>query len=47
LIVAQLQRRLGNFDIAEEAVQEGIVIALWTRRRDGLPAKSWQLAARD
>ena len=35
LIVAQLQRRLGNFDIAEEAVQEAIVIALRTWRRDG------------
>ena len=38
LIVAQLQRRLGNFDIAEEAVQEAIVIALRTWRRDGVPA---------
>jgi RNA polymerase sigma factor (sigma-70 family) len=38
LIVAQLQRRLGNFDIAEEAVQEAIVIALGTWRRDGVPA---------
>jgi RNA polymerase sigma factor (sigma-70 family) len=38
LIVAQLQRRLGNFDIAEEAVQEAIIIALRTWRRDGVPA---------
>jgi hypothetical protein len=30
LIVAQLQRRLGNFDVAEEAVQEAIIIALRT-----------------
>ena len=33
LIVAQLQRRLGNFDIAEEAVQA--IVALRTWRRDG------------
>ncbi len=49
LIVAQLQRRLGNFDIAEEAVQEAIVIALRTWRRDGVPANpgGWlSLAAR-
>ena len=49
LIVAQLQRRLGNFDIAEEAVQEAIVIALRTWRRDGIPANpgGWlSLAAR-
>jgi RNA polymerase sigma factor (sigma-70 family) len=49
LIVAQLQRRLGNFDIAEEAVQESIVIALRTWRRDGVPANpgGWlSLAAR-
>jgi predicted RNA polymerase sigma factor len=38
LIVAQLQNRLRNFDIAEEAVQEAIVIALRTWRRDGVPA---------
>ena len=38
LIVAQLQRRLGNFDIAEEAVQEAIIVALRTWRRDGVPA---------
>ena len=43
LIVAQLQRRLGNFDIAEEAVQEAIVIALRTWRRDGY-RPSWRLA---
>jgi RNA polymerase sigma factor (sigma-70 family) len=49
LIVAQLQRRLGNFDIAEEAVQEAIVTALRTWRRDGVPANpgGWlSLAAR-
>lgn len=49
LIVAHLQRRLGNFDIAEEAVQEAIVIALQTWRRDGVPANpgGWlSLAAR-
>src|SRR4029453_17086487 len=49
LIVAQLQGRLGNFDIAEEAVQEAIVIALGTWRRDGVPANpgGWlSLAAR-
>ena len=38
LIVAQLQRRLGNFDVAEEAVQEAILVALRTWRRDGVPA---------
>ena len=37
LIVAQLQRRLGDFDVAEEAVQEAISIALLTWRRDGIP----------
>ncbi len=49
LIVAQLQRRLGNFDVAEEAVQEAIVIALRTWRRDGVPTNpgGWlSLAAR-
>jgi RNA polymerase sigma factor (sigma-70 family) len=49
LIVAQLQRRLGNFDVAEEAVQEAIVIALRIWRRDGVPANpgGWlSLAAR-
>lgn len=49
LIVAQLQHRLSNFDIAEEAVQEAIVIALRTWRRDGVPANpgGWlSLAAR-
>ena len=49
LIVAQLQRRLGNFDIAEEAVQEAIIVALRTWRRDGVPANpgGWlSLAAR-
>ena len=49
LIVVQLQRRLGNFDIAEEAVQEAIVVALRTWRRNGVPANpgGWlSLAAR-
>jgi DNA-directed RNA polymerase specialized sigma24 family protein len=49
LIVAQLQRRLGNFDIAGEAVREAIIIALRTWRRDGAPANpgGWlSLAAR-
>jgi RNA polymerase sigma factor (sigma-70 family) len=49
LIVAQLQRRLGNFDIAEEAVQEAIIVALRTWRRDGVPVNpgGWlSLAAR-
>jgi RNA polymerase sigma factor (sigma-70 family) len=49
LIVAQLQRRLGNFDVAEEAVQEAIIIALRTWRRDGVPTNpgGWlSLAAR-
>ena len=42
LIVAQLQRRLGNFDVAEEAVQEAILVALRTWRRDGVPAMQAQ-----
>ena len=37
LLVAQLHRRLGDFDIAEEAVQEAIAVALRTWRRDGVP----------
>lgn len=37
LIVAALHRRTGNFDIAEEAVQEALVAALQTWRRDGVP----------
>ena len=37
LIVAQLHRRLGDFDVAEEAVQEAITVALRTWRRDGVP----------
>jgi len=36
-IVAALHRRTGNFDIAEEAVQEAVVAALRTWRRDGVP----------
>ena len=38
LIVAQLQRRLGDFDVAEESVQEAISIALLSWRRDGIPS---------
>ena len=37
LIVAQLHRRLGDFDVAEEAVQEAVTVALGTWRRDGVP----------
>lgn len=37
LIVAQLHRRLGDFDVAEEAVQLAITDALRTWRRDGPP----------
>ena len=37
LIVAQLHRRLGDFDVAEEAVQEAVTVALRTWRRDGVP----------
>lgn len=37
LILAQLHRRLGDFDVAEEAVQEAITVALRTWRRDGVP----------
>jgi RNA polymerase sigma-70 factor (ECF subfamily) len=37
LIAASLSRRLGDFDLAEEAVQDAIVTALRTWRRDGVP----------
>jgi RNA polymerase sigma factor (sigma-70 family) len=37
LLVAQLQRRVGDFDVAEEAVQEAVTVALHTWRRDGVP----------
>ena len=37
LIVAQLHRRLGDFDVAEEAVQEAVAVALSAWRRDGVP----------
>jgi RNA polymerase sigma-70 factor (ECF subfamily) len=37
LIVASLNRRLGDFDIAEEAVQEAIGTALRVWRTDGVP----------
>jgi len=48
-IAALLTRRIGDFDIAEEAVQDAIVAALRTWRRDGVPANpgGWlALAAR-
>ncbi|MDQ1483086.1 MAG: polymerase sigma-70 factor, subfamily, partial [Actinomycetota bacterium] len=37
LIVAQLHRRIRDFDVAEEAVQEAVVAALSAWRRDGVP----------
>lgn len=37
LIAAALSRRLGDFDLAEEAVQDAIVAALRSWRRDGVP----------
>src|SRR5918998_323367 len=37
LLVAQLHRRVGDFDVAEEAVQEAVTVALRTWRRDGVP----------
>jgi RNA polymerase sigma factor (sigma-70 family) len=38
LIVASLHRRTGDFDVAEEAVQEAVVAALRTWRTEGVPA---------
>lgn len=38
LIVASLHRRTGDFDVAEEAVQEAVVAALHSWRSDGVPA---------
>ena len=49
LIVASLYRRIGDFDVAEEAVQEAVVAALRSWRVDGLPPNpgAWlTLAAR-
>jgi len=49
LIVASLYRRIGDFDVAEEAVQEAVVAALQTWRVDGIPPNpgAWlTLAAR-
>ena len=49
LIVAALYRRTGDFDVAEEAVQEAVVAALHSWRNDGVPANpgAWlALAAR-
>lgn len=49
LIVAALYRRIGDFDVAEESVQEAVVAALRTWRVDGVPANpgAWlSLAAR-
>ena len=37
LIVAALHRRTGDFDLAEEAVQDAVVTALRSWRRDGIP----------
>ncbi len=37
LIVASLHRRTGDFDVAEEAVQEAVVAALRSWRSDGVP----------
>ncbi len=37
LIVAQLHGRLRDFDVAEEAVQEAIAVAVAVWRRDGVP----------
>jgi RNA polymerase sigma factor (sigma-70 family) len=37
LIVASLSRRIGDFDIAEEAVQEAIAAAVVHWRREGVP----------
>ena len=49
LLVARLARRFGDFDLAEEAVQQAVVEALTTWRRDGSPDNpaAWlQVAAR-
>ncbi|MET1005251.1 MAG: DUF6596 domain-containing protein [Propionibacteriaceae bacterium] len=37
LIVASLYRRIGDFDVAEESVQEAVVAALRTWRAEGIP----------
>ncbi len=37
LIVAALHRRIGDFDVAEEAVQEAVATALRAWRADGVP----------
>jgi RNA polymerase sigma-70 factor (ECF subfamily) len=37
IIAASLSRRLGDFDLAEEAVQDAIVTALHVWRREGVP----------
>jgi RNA polymerase sigma-70 factor (ECF subfamily) len=37
LILASLHRRLGDFDVAEEAVQEAVTAALRSWRSDGVP----------
>jgi len=49
LIVAALYRRIGDFDVAEESVQQAVVAALRTWRTDGVPPNpgAWlSLAAR-
>jgi RNA polymerase sigma factor (sigma-70 family) len=48
-IVASLHRLVGDFDVAEEAVQDAVVEALRSWRRDGIPDRpgAWlQVAAR-
>lgn len=37
LLVASLYRRIGDFDVAEEAVQQAIIAAVRTWRVDGMP----------
>jgi predicted RNA polymerase sigma factor len=46
-LVASLVRILGDWDLAEEVVQEALVVALETWPRDGLPKKpgAWLLTA--
>ena len=43
-VVAFLYRLTGDFDVAEEAVQEALVSALHSWRRDGLPTSRARLA---
>jgi RNA polymerase sigma-70 factor (ECF subfamily) len=39
LLVARIYRRIGDLDVAEEAVADAVVEALTAWRRDGLPAR--------